>query len=105
MSKKASGTVIQSLKRKHPLRHIPAFESLHRLDLGGNSITNDNLNLLCDILAQPNYIKQLYLANSGCSNLEMIFGALVMGCASTMHTLDTSGNRFEKSTPPISFVG
>ncbi|ODN04727.1 Leucine-rich repeat-containing protein 16A [Orchesella cincta] len=79
-----------------------APNSLTHLNLSGNSL-KDDINNLCNFLAQPNSITFLDLSGTDC-NLETVFGALLRGCTSHLAQLSLSRNNFAtkkgKEIPP-----
>nr|CAD7434185.1 unnamed protein product [Timema monikensis] len=76
--------------------------SLTYLNLSGNNL-RDDINNLCNFLAQPNTITYLDISGTDIA-LETIFGALLRGCATNMVHLNVSRNAFStkktKEVPP-----
>lgn len=77
-------------------------ESLTHLDLSGNNL-KDDINNLCNFLAQPNVISHLDISSTD-AILESLFGALLRGCATSLEHLNVSKNQFSskkgKEVPP-----
>ncbi|CAB3369160.1 Hypothetical predicted protein [Cloeon dipterum] len=78
------------------------FSTLAHLDLSGNSL-KDDLNNLCNFLAQPNCIAHLDVSGTD-ATLEHLFGALLRGCTTHLTNLNISKNKFAskkgKEVPP-----
>uniref|UniRef100_A0A1B6IVX5 CARMIL pleckstrin homology domain-containing protein n=1 Tax=Homalodisca liturata TaxID=320908 RepID=A0A1B6IVX5_9HEMI len=76
--------------------------TLTYLNLSGNNLKED-VNNLCNFLAQPNQITHLDISGTDCT-LETIFGALLRGCATNLVHLNVSKNAFStkkaKEVPP-----
>ncbi|XP_074093692.1 capping protein regulator and myosin 1 linker 1 leucine rich repeat protein isoform X2 [Cotesia typhae] len=76
--------------------------SLRYLNLSENTL-KDDINNLCNFLAQPNSLTHLDLAGTD-TTLESLFGALLRGCATNLVHLNVSRNSFTskktKEIPP-----
>ncbi|XP_011304218.1 leucine-rich repeat-containing protein 16A isoform X1 [Fopius arisanus] len=76
--------------------------SLRSLNLSENTI-KDDINNLCNYLAQPNSLTHLDLAGTD-TTLECLFGALLRGCATNLVHLNVARNSFTskktKEIPP-----
>lgn len=76
--------------------------TLTYLNLSGNNL-KDDINNLCNFLAQPNMITHLDISGTD-SSLETVFGALLRGCATNLVHLNVSRNAFStkkaKEIPP-----
>ncbi|XP_075224401.1 capping protein regulator and myosin 1 linker 1 leucine rich repeat protein [Lycorma delicatula] len=76
--------------------------TLTYLNLSGNNLKED-VNNLCNFLAQPNMITHLDISGTDCT-LESVFGALLRGCATNLVHLNVSKNAFSskkvKEVPP-----
>ncbi|XP_046752565.1 F-actin-uncapping protein LRRC16A isoform X6 [Diprion similis] len=81
-------------------RSMPS--SLQYLNLSGNSL-KDDVNNLCNFLAQPNSLTHLDLSGTD-TTLECLFGALLRGCATNLVHLNVARNSFSskktKEIPP-----
>ncbi|XP_076635498.1 capping protein regulator and myosin 1 linker 1 leucine rich repeat protein isoform X5 [Colletes latitarsis] len=76
--------------------------SLQYLNLSENSL-KDDINNLCNFLAQPNSLTHLDLSGTD-TTLECLFGALLRGCATNLVHLNVARNSFSskktKEIPP-----
>ncbi|XP_033222208.1 F-actin-uncapping protein LRRC16A isoform X2 [Belonocnema kinseyi] len=76
--------------------------SLQHLNFSGNTL-KDDINNLCNFLAQPNSITHLDLSGTD-TTLECLFGALLRGCATNLVHLNVARNSFSskktKEIPP-----
>ncbi|XP_015588505.1 F-actin-uncapping protein LRRC16A isoform X2 [Cephus cinctus] len=76
--------------------------SLQYLNLSGNTL-KDDINNLCNFLAQPNSLTHLDLSGTD-TTLECLFGALLRGCATNLVHLNVARNSFTskktKEIPP-----
>ncbi|XP_049862710.1 F-actin-uncapping protein LRRC16A isoform X2 [Schistocerca gregaria] len=76
--------------------------TLSYLNLSGNNL-KEEINNLCNFLAQPNSLTHLDLSGTD-TVLESIFGALLRGCATNLVHLNVSRNMFStkktKEVPP-----
>ncbi|XP_066592906.1 F-actin-uncapping protein LRRC16A [Prorops nasuta] len=76
--------------------------SLQYLNLSGNTL-KDDINNLCNFLAQPNSLTHLDLSGTE-TTLECLFGALLRGCATNLVHLNVARNSFSskktKEIPP-----
>ncbi|XP_012283154.1 F-actin-uncapping protein LRRC16A isoform X2 [Orussus abietinus] len=76
--------------------------SLQYLNLSGNTL-KDDINNLCNFLAQPNNLTHLDLSSTD-TTLECLFGALLRGCATNLVHLNVARNSFAskktKEIPP-----
>ncbi|XP_059488573.1 F-actin-uncapping protein LRRC16A isoform X2 [Neocloeon triangulifer] len=87
----------------HALLSNPNMSStLAHLDISGNNL-KEELNNLCNFLAQPNCISHLDVSGTD-ATLEHLFGALLRGCTTHLTHLNVSKNRFAskkgKEVPP-----
>ncbi|XP_078365428.1 uncharacterized protein LOC144649735 isoform X2 [Oculina patagonica] len=67
--------------------------SLQRLDLSKNPFKGDGIAGLCDFLAKPNMLTYLDLSATECP-LDLLFGALIRGCAQQLASIHLAGNSF-----------
>ncbi|KAK0167729.1 hypothetical protein PV327_001601 [Microctonus hyperodae] len=76
--------------------------SLRYINFSGNSL-KDDINNLCNFLAQPNSLTHLDLTGTD-TTLECLFGALLRGCATNLVHLNVARNSFTskktKEIPP-----
>ncbi|XP_076763742.1 capping protein regulator and myosin 1 linker 1 leucine rich repeat protein isoform X4 [Xylocopa sonorina] len=76
--------------------------TLQYLNLSENSL-KDDINNLCNFLAQPNSLTHLDLSGTD-TTLECLFGALLRGCATNLVHLNVARNSFSskktKEIPP-----
>ncbi|XP_072744618.1 F-actin-uncapping protein LRRC16A isoform X4 [Anoplolepis gracilipes] len=76
--------------------------SLRYLNLSENTL-KDDVNSLCNFLAQPNSLTHLDLSGTD-TTLECLFGALLRGCATNLVHLNVARNSFSskktKEIPP-----
>ncbi|XP_020298120.1 F-actin-uncapping protein LRRC16A isoform X3 [Pseudomyrmex gracilis] len=76
--------------------------SLRYLNLSENTL-KDDINNLCNFLAQPNSLTHLDLSGTD-TTLECLFGALLRGCATNLVHLNVARNSFSskktKEIPP-----
>ncbi|CAK9833364.1 F-actin-uncapping protein LRRC16A [Anthophora retusa] len=76
--------------------------SLQYLNISENSL-KDDINNLCNFLAQPNSLTHLDLSGTD-TTLECLFGALLRGCATNLVHLNVARNSFSskktKEIPP-----
>ncbi|XP_043675254.1 F-actin-uncapping protein LRRC16A isoform X2 [Vespula pensylvanica] len=76
--------------------------SLQYLNLSENTL-KDDINNLCNFLAQPNSLTHLDLSGTD-TTLECLFGALLRGCATNLVHLNVARNSFSskktKEIPP-----
>ncbi|XP_026675435.1 F-actin-uncapping protein LRRC16A isoform X3 [Ceratina calcarata] len=76
--------------------------SLQHLNLSDNCL-KDDINNLCNFLAQPNSLTHLDLSGTD-TTLECLFGALLRGCATNLVHLNVARNSFSskktKEIPP-----
>ncbi|CAL1687371.1 unnamed protein product [Lasius platythorax] len=81
-------------------RSMPS--SLRYLNLSENTL-KDDVNSLCNFLAQPNSLTHLDLSGTD-TTLECLFGALLRGCATNLVHLNVARNSFSskktKEIPP-----
>ena len=67
--------------------------TLTYLNIAGNTMKEDSCHALCSFLAQPNVIAILDISATD-TPIEIMFGALVRGCATSLTHLNLSRNPF-----------
>ncbi|XP_035019799.2 F-actin-uncapping protein LRRC16A isoform X2 [Hippoglossus stenolepis] len=98
LSPKGVNSLCQSLSANPSIS-----SSLVHLDLSGNILRGDDMQLFCHFLAQPNSLATLDLSNTDCS-LDQVCSALLRGSVQHLSVLNVSKSVFPhrkgKEVPP-----